>query len=178
MIQALMSNLLSSNNNYNSESSGIDSEETPSMATDKNKKDWNDFLIWLDEKKVRGKKDLDTNDLGNKYFDEYISTHKDTSLSKDVIPAIRNAYIDLRNTGVQQIKEGKATFLGKKGDEADTNSFMKHIIMNEQTSNPNYVGQHLTQTFFPDVTTKEFLNNKLINTNIIKRMSSKDVKIK
>ena len=27
--------------------------------------------------------------------------------------------------------------------------FMNHIVENEKTTNPNYVGQHLTQTMFP-----------------------------
>ena len=44
---------------------------------------------------------------------------------------------------IKEIKAGKANFSGNPED------FMKHIVLNEQTQNPNYVGQHLTQTPFP-----------------------------
>lgn len=133
----------------------------PQEASERNKRDWNDFLLWLDKKGVKGDAKLDKGNLGNKYFDEYLSTHKDTSLTKEIIPSIRKSYTGLRDYNIQQILAGKSTYLGKSGKDADVDNFMKHIVLNEQSSDPNYVGQHLTRTYFPSVGYKEYVNDKL-----------------
>jgi len=117
--------------------------------TEKNKKDWNAYLGWLEEKKLRGKPELDKNDLGNKLFKQYLKENPETTLSVDIIPDVRKEYIKLRDASIQDILSGKISFLGKKGAGTDTSGFMSHIVQNEKTTNPNYVGQHLTQTMFP-----------------------------
>lgn len=122
--------------------------ESP-IVSDRVKQDWNKFLSWLDEKKLRGKAELDKGGLGQKMLEEYLSTTKDTSLNKDIIPAIRKEYMNLRQSNIEDIASGKANWNGKTGKDLDFSTFMKHIVENEKTSNPNYIGQHLTQTYFP-----------------------------
>jgi len=128
------------------------STPTPQPVTeisDRTKSDWNRFLSFLDEKGVRGNPDLDKGGKGEKLFDEYISKTKDTTLTRDVLPLIRKGYMDLRQSNIQDIQSGKGALQGKTGKDVDFSNFMRHIVENEKTSNPNYVGQHLTQTFFP-----------------------------
>jgi hypothetical protein len=125
-------------------------EEGEPIITDKHKSDWNKYLTWLDTKKMRGKPELDKSGLGNQLFGQYIKENPTTSLSANIIPGIRKEYKKLRQSGIDDIMKGSAYYLGKTGKGADTSSFMKHIELNEQSKDPNYVGQHLTQTYFPD----------------------------
>jgi len=127
------------------------------------KSDWNKYLEYLEKKGVKGSANLDKGGLGNKYFLEYIKANPGTSLSVDVIPRVRQLYIDLRNTNIEQMKKGNASFspggiVGNKatgnsitGATGDYTEFMKNIIENEKTANPNYVGRYLTQTRFPEI---------------------------
>lgn len=115
------------------------------------KADWNKYLKYLSDKGVQGKPELDKGGLGNKYFDEYVKANPGTSLSTAVIPKIRQAYSELRNTNIETIKKGKGEFNGKSGPDVDFSGFMSHIEKNEKSENPNYVGQHLTRTPFPGI---------------------------
>jgi hypothetical protein len=126
-------------------------EEGEPIVTGKHKEDWNKYLTWLDTKKMRGKPELDKSGLGNQLFGQYIKENPTTSLNSKIIPGIRKEYQKLRQSGIDDIMKGSAYYLGKTGKDADTGSFMKHIELNEQSKDPNYVGQHLTQTYFPDV---------------------------
>jgi len=136
--------------------------EEPKADMNKIKQDWNAYLDYLDEKKVRGIDALDKGDLGNKYFREYLKANPNTSLNENIIPKIREAYQDLRNSQIADIQSGKISFLGKTGKDADVSSFMRHIVENEKTKNPNYVGQHLTQTRFPGGVIKDKNTGKVI----------------
>lgn len=59
--------------------------------------------------------------------------------------------MNLRDGYIEKMKEGKMKWgaAESSGKEADYSGFMKHIVDNEKTANPNYVGQHLTMTPFP-----------------------------
>lgn len=122
--------------------------EGSTVVTDRVKSDWNDFLGYLDKKGVRGKPELDKGNLGNQYFQQYLKENPNTSLSIEVIPEIRKQYIAERDRGVADIKSGKAKLMDKSGPDVDVTPFMRHIVLNEQSKDPNYVGQHLTQTPF------------------------------
>lgn len=128
-----------------SKSENGDSDEIP----EKMMQDWNDFLAYLDKKGVRGKPELDKNDLGNKYFREYLKENPNTSLSEEAIPKIRKAYLNLRDENLENIKTGKITYKGAP------DTFMNNIVLNEKSANPNYVGQRLTQTLFPGYKIKD-----------------------
>jgi hypothetical protein len=125
---------------------------TAQKLTDQNKIDWNNFLNHLEAKKLRGLPCLDQNNMGNALFIEYINTHK-TSLSIELIPLIRAEYLEIRNRLIKDIESGKVlcTHPGR---------FMLHVVNNEKTTNPNYVGQNLTKSYFPYVITDKALQNK------------------
>lgn len=118
-------------------------DENGEMVSDKVKQDWNMYLSWLDKKGMKGKPELDKGGIGNNLFKQYLKENPETSLSEKVIPSIRKAYVDLRNDRLKEIQGGKGSY------EGSPESFMKHIVLNEQSGDPNYVGQHLTQTMFP-----------------------------
>lgn len=120
-----------------------DSDNEDDNVSDDVKSDWNNFLTWLDKKGLKGKPELDKDNKGNELFKQYLKENPNTSLTEKIIPSIRKAYLDLRDDRIKEIKAGKANFSGNPED------FMKHIVLNEQTKDPNYVGQHLTQTMFP-----------------------------
>lgn len=119
-------------------------DENSETVSDAIKQDWNSYLTWLDKKGMRGKKELDTGDLGNKLFRQYLKENPNTSLSEKVIPSIRQAYVDLRNDRLKELQSGSATT-----NTVNPENFMNHILLNEKSNDPNYVGQHLTQTMFP-----------------------------
>jgi hypothetical protein len=119
-------------------------EEGNEPVSDKVKMDWNNYLTWLDKKGMKGKPELDKGDVGNNLFKQYLKENPETSLSEKVIPSIRKAYVDLRNDRLKEIQSGGATT-----STVNPENFMNHILLNEKSDKPNYVGQHLTQTMFP-----------------------------
>lgn len=119
-------------------------DENGEMVSDKVKQDWNMYLSWLDKKGMKGKPELDKGDVGNNLFKQYLKENPETSLSEKVIPSIRKAYVDLRNDRLKEIQSGGATT-----STVNPENFMNHILLNEKSDKPNYVGQHLTQTMFP-----------------------------
>ena len=122
----------------------IPDDETTEPVSDKIKQDWNMYLSWLDKKGMKGKPELDKGGVGNNLFKQYLKETPETSLSEKVIPSIRKAYVDLRNDRLKEIQSGGATT-----STVNPENFMNHILLNEKSDKPNYVGQHLTQTMFP-----------------------------
>lgn len=121
------------------------------LLNDKNKHDWNDFLSFLKTKGVQGNPELDKGNLGNIYFDQYVKQNPATTLSKELIPKIRQQYIAERNKGIEALKSGKSKLQGQENvnpESLDFSRFMRHIVDNEQSKDPNYIGQHLTRTPF------------------------------
>lgn len=172
LIAAMMNN--KSNNsvdNKQTDALSNSSEQTISETPDINriKYDWNKFLKWMESKGVKGKPELDKGDLGNKYFKQYIKENPQTSLNESVIPLIRKEYVKLRDEGISEILGGKTVFnlpdVGEvKGDAAKPylHRYMGHILTNEKSDKPNYVGQHLTQTLFPGAELEEYENDMLV----------------
>jgi hypothetical protein len=128
----------------------IDGENPEDPDMQKIKGEWNKYLHWLDNKKMKGISDLDKSGLGNKLFQQYIKETPGTILSPKIIPIVRKAYNEYRKTAMDEIMAGRAGFEGKSGKDADYDRFMPHIVLNEKSADPNYVGQHLTQTYFPE----------------------------
>lgn len=135
------------------------------------KRDWNAFLKYAEEKKFRGKPELDNADLGNKLFKEYIKKTPGTILNENVIPQVRKMYLDYRNNNLGLIKSGKMAF----AEGTNEDNYMKHILLNEQSKNPNYVGQHLTMTYFPDAKITTEVNGKKVGENVIKRYNQSEI---
>ena len=156
-------------NQANQSNSEQPTEGTPDVG--KVKKDWNNFLTWMESKNVRGKQDLDKNDLGNIYFRQYIKENPGTSLSEEVIPIIRQEYVKDREKKAQDILSGKGSFkiegVGEvSGEKAKPymDRFMPGILKNEASKNPNYVGQFLTQTPFVGFEMEYYEDDKKVKT--------------
>jgi hypothetical protein len=164
--EAIMAALANQANQSNTEQP---TEGTPDVG--KVKKDWNNFLTWMESKNVRGKQDLDKNDLGNIYFRQYIKENPGTSLSEEVIPIIRQEYVKDREKKAQDILSGKGSFkiegVGEvSGEKAKPymDRFMPGILKNEASKNPNYVGQFLTQTPFVGFEMEYYEDDKKVKT--------------
>lgn len=137
----------------------------PTGLSDQEKADWNKFLLWLKNKGVQGKPELDKNFIGNKYFSQYLKENPKTTLSVDIIPKVRDSYKQLRNKGIEDLISGKSVLEGSKGNiTQDTTKFMSNIVENEKSKDPNYVGQHLTMTFFPGGIIKEKETGKVLKS--------------
>jgi hypothetical protein len=164
--EAIMAALANQANQSNSEKP---TEGTPDVG--KIKKDWNRFLTWMESKNVRGKQELDKNNLGNIYFKQYIKENPGTSLSEEVIPIIRQEYVKDREKKAQDILSGKGSFkiegVGEvSGEKAKPymDRFMPGILKNEASKNPNYVGQFLTQTPFVGFEMEYYEDDKKVKT--------------
>jgi len=148
-------------------------EEPGDIVTDVDRQNWNNYLTWLGKKGVQGKDALDKGGLGNKLFSQYIKETPNSGLSLEIIPKIRQAYGQLRNEGIAAIKAGKSGFdmgggkivMGANATDDILTHYMSHIPANEKSKDPNYIGKHLTQTFFPGGTvTKKDASGKVIET--------------
>ena len=142
----------------NPESNGDSKEPEPGdVVTDTDRQNWNNYLNWLGKKGMQGKPELDKGGLGNKLFAQYIKEVPNSGLSTEILPKIRKAYGQLREEGIAAIKAGKSGFdtgggkivMGANATDDILTHYMSHIPANELSKEPNYVGQHLTQTFFP-----------------------------
>tara|TARA_R110000868_G_scaffold29643_5_gene110271 strand:+ start:646 stop:1257 length:612 start_codon:yes stop_codon:yes gene_type:complete len=148
-------------------------EEPGDGVTDTDKQNWNKYLTWLGKKGMQGKAELDKGGLGTQLFAQYLKETPNSGLSTSIIPKIRNAYGQLRDEGIAAIKAGKSIFntgegkgvTGANATDDILTHYMSHIVANEKSADPNYVGQHLTQTFFPGGTmTKTDPSGKVIQT--------------
>jgi hypothetical protein len=160
-------------NNQNGKAAGETMEATASESPNvgKIKSDWNKFLTWMQSKNVRGKAELDKNNLGNIYFKQYVKENPDTSLNEGVIPIIRQEYIKDREKKAQDILSGKGSFkvegVGElTGEKAKPyiDRFMSGILKNEASENPNYIGQFLTQTPFVGSEMDYYVDDKKVKT--------------
>lgn len=122
--------------------------------------DWNDFLSYLDKKGYRGKPDLDKGGRGYQLFDEYVKATPGTSLNRETLPVIRKELLNYRDWVLSQNKNGGNVL--QSG--VDENNFMRHVVLNEKSTDPNYPGSHLTTTAFPQVYLTRFMNDKNLGT--------------
>ena len=115
--------------------------EQPIVPIDnKVRDDWNRYLAWLDTKGLRGKPELDTNDLGNKMIDEYRKVNPTTTVSREIIPSIQADFANLKQFGLNKVKAGQAKFdVG-----VNENNFMQDLSKID-----GLAGQFSTQHNFP-----------------------------
>lgn len=145
----------------------ISTTTTAQKITDQNRIDWNNFLNYLEAKKLRGLPCLDRNNMGNLLFIEYINTNK-TTLSVELIPLIRAEYLEIRAKLLLDIQTGKKSC-------THPDRFMLHVLNNEKSTNPNYVGQNLTKSYFPYIINDKAQQNKPLSKfdNSVKFITSK-----
>jgi hypothetical protein len=126
---------------------------------------WNNFLSFLDKKGLKGKPELEKDNLGNDLFKQWVKDNPNEGLTEQDIPKVRKSYSKVRDIRLKEIKEGKGAY--KEGTNEE--NFMSFIVENEKSKDPNYVGRRLTQTPFPGTV----LNIKDEKGNIVEQRTAK-----
>ena len=115
--------------------------------------EWNSYIDYAKDKGFAGKAEIDKEGKGNKLFEEWKKQNPKTSISIEDMPSVRKSLIALRNESIENMKTGKGEYMSskgvQKGPNADYSEFMRHVELNEKSSDPNYIGQHMTITKFP-----------------------------
>lgn len=140
----------------NKTEAGVKSVE---KINDQIRRDWNEYLKWLDGKGMKGKPELDKNNLGYKLFDEYVSTHN-TSLSREVLPIIVKTMEDYREYVLDQHRKGLVKIEGITTED----QFMRRVMLNKQSKDPIAPGDDLTFTSFPEEFLIHIYNGKVSGT--------------
>lgn len=143
--------------NYLVAAKGVNS--TPPPVDNKIRTDWNDFLKFVEKKGYRGNPELDKGGKGYQLFDEYVKSTPNTSLSRESLPVIRKELLNYRTWALDQNKS-TVPGSGKLAAGVNENNFMRHVIENEKTGDPNYPGSNLTTTPFPDSYLTSFNNGQ------------------
>lgn len=111
--------------------------------------EWNKFVDWMAAKGVKGKPELDTNQLGFKYLDDYIKENPNTVLSRELVLPIQREFQTYRTKALENIKAGKAKFDGTE------EQFMPGLSKLD-----GYPGQFTTNYKFPSESTTFFVDGK------------------
>lgn len=122
--------------------------------TNKLRKDWNDYVSWLDTKGLKGHPSLDSNDLGGKMVEQYQKENPNTLVSRQSIPAIQQEFQKYRDYVLNQVKAGKATL--SPGVTPD--NFMYNLSKVD-----GIPGQRTTSFQFPQSYLKTFESGNLVS---------------
>jgi len=80
------------------------------QVTNQLRKDWNDYVAYLDRKGLKGKPELDKNNFGFKVLEDYRKENPETTITKETIPVIQKEFSNYRDYSLSKIKAGKAGF--------------------------------------------------------------------
>ncbi len=130
-------------------------EPTKPIIDDKIKQEWNNYVGWMASKGMKGKPELDTNELGFKMLDQYKKENPSTILSREHILPIQKEFQTYRQKSLENIKAGKAKFDGKEED------FMPGLSKLD-----GYPGMNTTSYTFPSATVTSIDNGKKDVKNI------------
>lgn len=113
--------------------------------TPQQRKDWNDFLDYLEKEKVGGSPELDKRDqsLGFQYLDRYKKMNPNSSVSKDIIPSVQYEQYMLR--------KGKE-FPGLKPEELDyIRKGLNPAYLNKPVSGvDSWLGSLTSRQYYPN----------------------------
>ena len=138
---------------------GSDKEKDPkslegvSYLSPEKMEEWNQFIDYVEKKGFRGDPSLDKEDKGNLLFEEWRKLNPKVTITKADMPSVRKSMLRLRDDSMEDIKAGRGEFKSskgiQKGPNTDFTEFMRHLLLNEQSNDPNYIGHRLTMTRFP-----------------------------
>lgn len=128
-------------------------------VTDKIRRDWNAYLLHLEKKGRKGKPELDTGGAGYKEFDDYVKANPTTSLSRAALPVIRKELLNYRQSVLDMNKKQRVLAEGVTEE-----NFMRKLVDNEKTKDPDYPGMNLTMVSFPESYLTTFQNGKNMGT--------------
>jgi hypothetical protein len=115
--------------------------------------DWNNYVTWLEQKGVKGSPELDKNNTGFKYLEEYRSANPNTLLTKEAIPKVQGYLQEYRNWVIESHKNKTRPIEFKADPGKDYELFMPNLSKVD-----GYPGQFTTSYKFP----QEFLNARPI----------------
>ena len=116
------------------------------------RKDWNDYVLFLEKQGLKGSPNLDKNDLWGKMIDKYRQVNPKTSISRERVADIQKEFQKYREHSLNQIKSGKAGFAEGTNEE----NFMKSLSIVD-----GIAGQRTTSFMFPNEYLKTFEDNSL-----------------
>jgi hypothetical protein len=127
--------------------------EGVSFLSPEKMEEWNQFVDYVEKRGFRGDASLDKEDKGNLLFEEWRKLNPKVTITKADMPSVRKSMLRLREDAMEDIKKGgeyTGPTLGKQtGPNANFGEFMRHLLLNEQSNDPNYIGHRLTMTRFP-----------------------------
>jgi len=124
-------------------------------VNDKLRKDWNEYISFLEKKGYKGHPALDKNDLGGKMIDLYRKENPSTSVSREKIKDIQQEFVKYRNHQLEKIKKGEGAF----AQGTNETNFLKHLSVVD-----GIAGQRTTSFSFPSAYLTSFDNGKNIGT--------------
>lgn len=130
-------------------------EENNPVITNKLRKDWNDYVSFLESKGMKGKPELDKDGLGFKMIDEYRKVNPNTLVSKETIIPIQKEFQNYRNWSLDQIKQGKA----KLAEGVTPENYMRALSIID-----GIPGQRTTSFRFPESYLTTFNDGKNMGT--------------
>lgn len=129
--------------------------ENEQPITNQTRKDWNDYLAWLETKKLRGKPELDKNNLGIQMIEEYRKVNPNTTITKEMVVPIQKEFQKYREWSLDQVKQGKAQLT--PGVTPD--NYMKALSIVD-----GIPGQRTTSFAFPQTYLTQFEDGKNMGT--------------
>lgn len=126
---------------------------TEPIVDNKIREEWNKYLDWLEFKGMRGKPDLDKNDLGGKMIDTYRKQNPNTPITREIIPAIQKDFSKYRDWSLEEIKAGRSALAPGTTPE----NYLRALSIVD-----GIPGQRTTTFKFPSKYMETYNNGKLV----------------
>ena len=108
------------------------------------RKNWNDYILWLEKKGVKGSPELDKGTNALQALEAYRKENPSTLLTKELIPVIQKDFSGYRQAVIDKMKAGKAEFAPGTNEQ----NFMSHLsvvdgIPGSRTTSFSYPAEYL-----------------------------------
>ena len=118
--------------------------------------EWNKYLDWLEAKGMRGKPDLDKNDLGGKMIDAYRKENPNTPITREMVIPIQKDFGKYRDWSLEEVKAGRSAL----AEGVTPENYMRALSIVD-----GIPGQRTTSFKFPNSYLQTLdTNKKLIST--------------
>lgn len=124
--------------------------QTGGTPTTDLRSEWNTYVDWLQAQNMKGNPELDKNQLGFKYLDDYRKQNPNSILTKESVPEIQKYLQDYRKWVIENHKTGKRPVKFTVDPGPNYELFMSNLSQVD-----GYPGQYTTSYKFPS----EYLNS-------------------
>jgi len=115
----------------------------PAEMTSEDRAFWNSYIDNWEKKGLRGSPKMDAADLSRAEFEAFAKQSGKPYIYESFIPSVQNSIVNYRNKAIDQIKAGKASWPGYKGD-GNFEGFMPNL-----SALDGLAGQYTTSYKFP-----------------------------